>query len=131
MVSVPADDNPDADGIQFPIPPNVDKDLFLWWMQQAFSDITATGPKVMEYGGTGEGSADLRIMGDALGELCGLRNAPESVRMELACWFYALGKISRLVSDYKHGQPGKADTWFDLSTYAFMARRLQATGQWP
>lgn len=106
-------------------------DLDAWWIYTATQDHDKTAPKTEEYGGTGDGSADLRVMGYALAELCGMHGAPEPVKLEMACWFYALGKISRLVSDYKQGKPGKADTWFDLSVYSMMARRIQETGRWP
>ncbi|HKN42661.1 MAG TPA: hypothetical protein VJW23_01960 [Propionibacteriaceae bacterium] len=106
-------------------------DLEAWWITTATKDLDATRGKTHEYGGSGGGSADLRVMGDALGELCGLHDAPDEVRQELACWFYALGKVSRLISDYKNGKPGKADSWHDLTVYSMMARRLQETGRWP
>lgn len=115
----------------FRIPESVDNDLAWWWLQQAAEDLGKTAPKTQEYGGAGDGSADLRTMGYALAELCGLHDAEEPVKLELAVWFYALGKISRLISDYKAGRPGKADTWFDLAVYAQMGRRIQATGRWP
>lgn len=102
-----------------------------WWQATAQSDFDRTAPKTQEYGGVGDGSADLRTMGYALAELCGMHDAPEPVKLELACWFYALGKVSRLISDYKQGRPGKADTWFDLGIYTMMARRIQETGRWP
>ena len=112
-------------------PVGVDPELFRWWMDTAWDDLAKTAPKTTEYGGKGDGSSDLRVMGDALAELCGMRAAPDAVKQELACWFYALGKVSRLISDYKSGQPGKPDTWFDLEVYAKMARRLQQQGRWP
>lgn len=102
-----------------------------WWVSTVRDDIAKTGPKTREYGGANDGSADLRTMGYALAELCGMHDVPEPVKLELACWFYALGKVSRLVSDYKQGRPGKPDTWFDLSVYSMMARRIQETGSWP
>lgn len=106
-------------------------ELAKWWASTGFQDHNKTVPKAEEYGGVNDGSADLRTMGYALAELCGLHDAPEAVKLELACWFYALGKISRLISDYKAGKPGKADTWFDLTVYSMMARRIQETGRWP
>lgn len=112
-------------------PAEVDIDLFHWWLDTALMDLAKTAPKTAEYGGRGEGSSDLRVMGDALAELCDMRDAPEAVKEELACWFYSLGKVSRLISDYKQGQAGKPDTWFDLSVYSMMARRLQQVGRWP
>lgn len=121
---------PDSRRVFF-IPPGVDPELFDWWMVTAVADLEAIMPKTREYGGSGDGSADLRVMGDALAELCGMTHAPDAVRQELACWFYALGKVSRLISDYKQGNSGKPDTWFDLSVYAKMARRLQQSGTWP
>jgi hypothetical protein len=102
-----------------------------WWLTTAIDDLQATVPKAEEYGGTGGGSADLRVMGDALGEFANLTSAPLAVRMELACWFYCLGKIARLISDYKAGRVGKPDTWHDMTVYTMMARRLQEVGQWP
>jgi hypothetical protein len=102
-----------------------------WWVLTAARDLQQAMPKVEEYGGAGAGSADLRVMGDALAELCGLHDTEDAVKQELACWFYALGKVSRLISDYKQGKPGKADSWHDLTVYSMMARRLQETGRWP
>lgn len=107
------------------------EDVEEWWLDVAKADFAAMAPKVEEYGGTDTGSADLQIMGNALAELMGMHDAPDAVKQEMACWFYALGKISRLVSDYKQGKPGKPDTWHDLTVYSMMARRLQAVGRWP
>lgn len=103
----------------------------VWWRETAQHDYEAALPKIAEYGGAGEGSSDLRVMGDALAELCGMHDAPDAVKQELACWFYALGKVSRLISDYRQGKSGKPDTWHDLTVYSMMARRLQETGRWP
>lgn len=102
-----------------------------WWLRTAQRDFEATVPKMVEYGGAGSGSSDLRTMGYALAELCDLHDAPDAVKLELAVWFYILGKVSRLVSDYKAGKAGKPDTWFDISVYAMMGRRIQETGDWP
>lgn len=103
----------------------------IWWQRIAQEDFAKTIPKVVEYGGTQEGSADLQIMGFALAELTNNHDAPEAVKQEMACWFYVLGKVARLVSDYKQGKPGKSDTWFDITVYSMMARRLQEAGRWP
>ena len=117
--------------MRFEVPPGVDEGLYRWWLSLASADAEKTAPKVVEYGGQSTGSSDLRVMGYALAELADMHDAPEPVKLEMACWFYALGKISRLISDYKQGNHGKADTWFDLSVYATMARRIQETGSWP
>lgn len=100
-------------------------------MRVARDDFEQMLPKLHEYGGTGEGSSDLRVMGDALAELCGMHDAEDAVKQELACWFYTLGKVARLISDYKQGRSGKPDTWHDITVYSMMARRLQETGRWP
>ena len=117
--------------MMFGCPAGVDPDLFQWWMDTAYTDLARTAPKTEEYSGGGGGSADLRVMGDALAELCGMRDGPEAVKEELACWLYLLGKTSRLISDYKQGKPGKSDTLFDATIYTMMMRRLQAAGRWP
>lgn len=102
-----------------------------WWMSTAGKDFMAAVPKALEYGGTQGGSADLRLMGDNLAELLGWRGISDAVKQELAVWFYVQGKAARLVSDYQQKRPGKADTWYDLSVYSMMARRLQAVSRWP
>ena len=101
-----------------------------WWILQAAGDVKASLPKIEEYGGE-RGSTDLWIMGSALAELLDMHGVDDAVKLEMACWFYSLGKVSRLVSDYKRGERGKPDTWFDLSVYAMMARRIQQSGNWP
>lgn len=121
----------DAGVVRDPRLASLDPELVEWWLGLAADDAVKTAPKTAEYGGTGGGSADLRVMGYALAELSGMHEAPEPVKLEMACWFYALGKISRLISDYKQGDAGKADTWFDLGVYSTMARRIQETGRWP
>lgn len=102
-----------------------------WWAQTAIEDFQTAAPKVGEYGGTDEGSADLRIMGFALSELRMPPGSSPAVQQEVACWFYSLGKIARLISDYNQGRPGKTDSWHDISVYSMMARRLQESGNWP
>lgn len=118
----------------YEIPSGLAGELKRWWLDQAEADYDATVPKMLEYGGDTHRSSDLEVMGDALIELLGwdafaLETRP--VAQELGAWFYALGKTARLVTDYKQGRPGKADTWFDLTVYCMMARRIQQTGAWP
>lgn len=112
------------------LPEGVGEDSFAWWVETAVSDFAEMSPKMEEYGGRSEGSADLRLGGDMLGELLGW-DAPSAVRQELSVWFYAMMKMARLVSDYQVQRPGKADTWHDATVYSMMARRLQAVGRWP
>lgn len=108
-----------------------DLDLVSWWFQTATQDLVAALPKVEEYGGSHQGSADLEVMGDALAVFAGMKGGTSAVFQEMACWFYVLGKVSRLISDYRAGRSGKADTWHDISVYSMMARRLQECGRWP
>lgn len=118
--------------IVLPVPDDpAQAELFRWWIDTAVSDFQAAAPKVQEYGGEGGGSADLRLMGDNLAELLGWRDVSDAVKQELAVWFYVQGKTARLVSNYQQQQPGKPDTWHDTTVYSMMARRLQATGNWP
>lgn len=102
-----------------------------WWLDTAADDFVASVPKTAEYGGTQQGSADLRLMGDNLAELMGWKDISDAIKQELAVWFYVQGKAARLVSNYQQQQPGKADTWLDITVYSMMARRLQETGLWP
>jgi len=106
-------------------------DTLEWWIQTSVDDFISTVPKIDEYGGKSDGSADLRIMGRNLGELLGWDDASDAVLQELAVWFYAQGKIGRLISNYSQKVPGKADTWHDTTIYSLMARRLQQSGNWP
>lgn len=115
-------------------------DIGEWWQRISNADFHRAMPKAQEYGGGADGSADLRVMGDALAELlhykcpeCGYRpqRLTSVVAQELACWLYTLGKVARLISDYKQGRAGKEDTWFDISIYSRMARRLLQVGRWP
>lgn len=106
-------------------------ELDRWWSATTRNDMRQAIPKIDEYGGTLEGSADLRVMGFALSELRMPPGSSPEVQQEVACWFYALGKVSRLISDYNQGKPGKPDTWHDLTVYSMMARRIQEAGRWP
>ena len=107
-------------------------ELLHWWLVGSMSDFLKTVPKAMEYGGHASGPAtDLLLIGRNLAELLDMHDAPDSLLMELGCWFYMQGKVARLVSDYKQKRPGKRDTWFDAEIYAKMARRIQEKGQWP
>lgn len=107
------------------------QELLEWWMHTAFEDFMATVPKMIEYGGTTEGSADLQLIGENLATLLDQHDSTDAVKQEMGCWFYLQGKIARLVTDYKQKRAGKSDTWFDASIYTMMARRIQERGQWP
>lgn len=130
------------DGMKFSYDAKSDREqmLFEWWMTTAFEDFLKQAPKMEEYGGDvvaqlvadkePENSADLTVMGDALAVL--LHWTPRSpVALELSVWFYLLGKIARLISDYQAQRPGKQDTWHDITVYSMMGRRIQEVGRWP
>lgn len=106
--------------------------LLKWWLNTTLNDFNSTVPKMEEYGGQDgtQGAADLRIMGDSIATMLGWGGFTH-VALEMACWFYVLGKVGRLVSDYQARREGKDDTWHDISVYAMMARRIKETGRWP
>ena len=100
------------------------EELHSWWMAKAEEDFKSCAVKALEYG-----SHDLSAMGLQLKGLIPIEQ--EATAQELAVWLYAVGKISRLQSDYAQGKPGKVDSWADLVIYATMARRIQDVGGWP
>lgn len=128
--------------IFFPLPADAtQRELTAWWMQTAYYDLEKQLPKMYEYGGNLEaqlaaekepgGSADLTMMGWAMTVMLRWSDHDSPVALELAIWFYILGKVARLISDYQRQVPGKPDTWHDISVYSMMARRIQENGQWP
>lgn len=101
-----------------------------WWVAQAEEDARITAPKAAEYG-----AADLAIMGKAMESLFpNLEAMPaeerEKVGLEMAVAFYALGKIARLFGAYQQGRLPGDDSWFDLTVYSLMARRIRSVGYW-
>lgn len=109
-------------------------DTLVWWIQTSLSDAVATMPKIAEYGhggNYGEGSADLRVVGESVAELIGKQDISSALKQELGCWFYLQGKVARCIANYQQGQPAKEDTLLDTTVYSMMMRRLQETGQWP
>jgi hypothetical protein len=104
--------------------------LMAWWLNTALCDFNDTMPKAEEYGGA-TGSADLEIVGDNIAKLMGWDDASSAMLQELGCWFYAQGKLARLVSDYQQQRPGKPDTLKDANVYVMMMRRIQESGRWP
>lgn len=112
-------------------------DLLTWWIDINLNDFKATTPKISEYGKgeyqlkEEEGSADLRLIGENIAELIGLREASSALKQELGAWFYLQGKIARCVANYKQGLPAKADTLLDTRVYSMIMTRLQTTGNWP
>lgn len=107
------------------------EDLAKWWVQVSEDEIMRTVPKSIEYG-----SADLKLMGDAMLLLLpqmaeGLTVEERSqVGQELGIAFYVLGKVARLFGAYEQGRLPSDDTWFDLGIYPKMVRRIREVGEW-
>lgn len=117
-------------------------ELMWWWFKTSFEDYCKQTPKMLEYGGDleaqlaaeadlSEGAIDLTIMGIIMTMLLRWKDATGALGKEISVWFYTMGKICRLVSDYHRQKPGKPDTWHDITVYSMMARRIQETGRWP
>lgn len=69
------------------------------------------------------GDADLRIMGNAMLELCPqMKEHGERGGIEMALAFYMLGKVARMFGAYAEGRPPSDDTFQDLTVYSLMAR---------
>lgn len=124
--------NYETDEMTFRLPPEgPQRELFTWWMSRSYLDYQQGAPKVDEYG-----AHDLELMGMML-LIFGYKDKVEELRndlpvgTEIAVWFYTLGKVARLLSDYLAKRPGKGDTWHDITFYSMMARRIQSSGGWP
>lgn len=95
------------------------------WMEVHQHDIrTMADAKAFEYGST-----DLQIMAGAMVQMFPGIEPAEALQAAIA--FYALGKISRVISSFKEGRPAPADSWRDLEVYAMMAQRIMEQGGWP
>lgn len=116
-----------GDEFRVQLPEGVQGRLMAWWLNTSLCDFQAGAPKVDEYG-----AHDLEVMGFAMGLLAWKKpKVALPVAVELSVWFYVLGKVARLLSDYMAERPGKGDTWHDITYYSMMARRVQETGRWP
>jgi hypothetical protein len=106
--------------------------LARWWKDVAHEEINMVVPKAIEYG-----AVDLIVMGSALVKLLPgwmtdkmERAEIEQVGQEMACAFYALGKVSRVFGALEQGRRPSDDTWADLGIYCRMAQRIRAFGRW-
>ena len=110
-----------------------DYEFIQWWLRVTIEDLRATIPKMIEYGGVEgqSGSADLIVMGDAQAELMGHHDMDPPWKQALACWFYLLGKVARMVSNFKRRDWPKQDTVHDARVYLMMIQRLADRGRWP
>lgn len=102
-----------------------------WWVKTAMRDAEKTVPKAVEYG-----AVDFDIMGQAMVALVAdkFNGADDAELMrvgrEMACMFYLLGKVGRMIGAYQAGVMPSDDTLFDTSVYAMMLRRIREKGNW-
>lgn len=101
-------------------------DLRDWWLSTAQADMAMVAPKAVEYG-----SVELEEMGAALARMMGRSDLSAARRVELACWFYAMGKTQRWTAAVTRGEFVSDDTLTDLGVYTLMVRRAREAGTWP
>ena len=101
-------------------------DLRDWWLSTAQADMAMVVPKAVEYG-----SVELEEMGAALARMMGRSDLSAARRVELACWFYAMGKMQRWTAAVTRGEFVSDDTLTDLGVYTLMVRRAREAGTWP
>ena len=101
-------------------------DLRDWWLSTAQVDMAMVAPKAVEYG-----SVELEEMGAALARMMGRSDLSRARRVELACWFYAMGKMQRWTAAVTRGEFVSDDTLTDLGVYTLMVRRAREAGTWP
>lgn len=99
-----------------------------WWREKADDEAKAIVDKAREYDGL-----DLEIMGLAMTAFLPDdldSETKHSAGLQLACYFYALGKISRAFGAFRQGRLPKADTPHDLKVYAGMIEHIAEFGRW-
>lgn len=101
-------------------------DLRDWWLSTAQADMAMVAPKAVEYG-----SVELEEMGATLARMMGRSDLSRARRVELACWFYAMGKMQRWTAAVTRGEFVSDDTLTDLGVYTLMVRRAREAGTWP
>ena len=52
----------------------------------------------------------------------------QQLGMQMACAFYILGKVARLISTPQGGHA--EDSMYDIMIYATMMQKIRATGTW-
>lgn len=106
------------------LPQDVQSNIRRWWMERAAIDLEAVIEKMKLYGALDfHGYAYRRLMFD--------RMPPGVTGDEIAIAMYVVGKASRLIEGYSHGEKPTADTWDDIACYANMARWVRQVGHWP
>lgn len=100
-------------------------DLEAWWVSIARGDAHAAAIKAAAYG-----SNSLMEEGRKVAKLQG-REVTDDEALELGCWNYITGKSGRWSDAVLRGERVGDDTLLDIVTYAMMARRIRAAGNWP
>lgn len=100
-------------------------DLHDFWLKLAHEEIAAVVPKAVQYG-----AADLAVMGKAMEMLLPEDKRHPTLGLEMACAFYALGKVARAFGAYEQGEPASDDDWHDLGVYCRMVQKVRRTGRW-
>jgi len=100
-------------------------DLEEWWAAIARGDAHAAALKAQAYG-----SNSLMEEGRKVAKLQG-REVTDDEALELGCWNYITGKAGRWSDAVLRGERVGDDTLLDIVTYAMMARRIRAAGNWP
>lgn len=88
-------------------------------------ELSETLRKAAEYD-----QKDLIVVGQTMGTLLGLPIADEQTAIQLACAFYALGKVARVIGAIAGGRAPQADSWYDLRIYGTMGLKTLETGRW-
>lgn len=99
-----------------------------WWRKAAAVEAEALVAKALEYDGL-----DLEIMGVAMAGFLPDDLDEETRRsagLQLACYFYALGKLGRAFGAFRQGRLPKPDTPHDLKIYAGMIEHIMEKGRW-
>lgn len=96
-----------------------------WWRHQCEVEIEHVVHKAVAYG-----QSSLEALGEALVRLLPEHLRDDSLALEMACAFYAQGKLSRIFASYERGEIPDYDNWYDLGVYTRMAQRIQQTGGW-
>lgn len=115
--------------IEEPVPdPQADvvAEIKEWWIRTASDDSIAVAEKYREYGAT-----SLCDLGYEMAEMMGWERPAKGLAQQLAVYYFLLGKMARLKTALLKGEPASDDTWLDITCYAMIARKVQASGAWP
>lgn len=96
------------------------------WLRHTFeSELPGTLDKAVTYG-----SADLEVMGDAMGVMIPkIANDPK-LKLLAAVTFYQLGKVARQIGALRDGREPPLDTNYDMHIYGLIGMKIQMTGEW-